>query len=80
MPVSAAQNWAPGAHVSASGWARASPPARRTTLPPTAAGAGAERPGGAGGCVLPVLVHRAAGALPPRRERRPGVIPPVRGN
>ena len=24
--------------------------------------------------------HRAAGALPPRRERRPDVIPPVRGN
>jgi hypothetical protein len=24
--------------------------------------------------------HRAAGVLPPRRERRPDVIPPVRGN
>jgi hypothetical protein len=24
--------------------------------------------------------HRTAGALPPRRERRPDVIPPVRGN
>jgi hypothetical protein len=59
--------------------ARAGPPARRTALPPTAAGPGAGRIGGAGGCVLPVRVHLAAEALPSRAASADRVLSPLCG-